>query len=82
MHFYYYTEAALNAEFGNDKTPPEQSKQPSKRIELCGLQFKHLESLPTISVASFEEDAEIEASRQLLFNWLDELEKAESNNDE
>lgn len=78
---YYYTEAALNAELGGGKATTKQTKQPSKPIELCNLLPNQLESLPLLAPPSVEQ-AEIEASRQCLFEWLKELESLESNNSE
>lgn len=78
---YYYAEAALNAEFGNGNTTLNQSKQPSIPIELCGLLPNQLDSLPLLA-PSVAENTDIEESRQCLFNWLEELEKAESDKDE
>ena len=75
---YYYTEAALNAEFGNGEVTFKQSEQPSKPIELCDLQPNQLASLPILQHPLVEE-TKIEASRQCLFNWLEELEKVGAN---
>lgn len=76
---YYYTEAALNAEFGNSKTTPKQSRQPSKPIELCNLPLNPFDGLTPLASPSDNENFNEEF--QSLCNWLEELEKAAPKED-